>query len=368
MSPPSVLIVGAGPTGLAAALQLSLRGIRARIVDERTEPAPHSRALAVNPRTLELLEATGVSERMVAEGRRALGVIFHEGGKPLARIEAERIHPRYGLTVLSQARSEALLTDALAERGIAVERGRKAKLLARDPDAARVCLDDDGVGVGSFDVVFAADGAHSAFRDALDIGFPGESYPETWPLFDLPMDTPLDVDHAHVMLFPDGMIFLLAFDPAHWRVISNLPDPLSRLPPGTAVSEPTWTSSFRVAHRVAERCAVGRVALGGDAAHIHSPVGARGLNLGVEDASAFAMYLAAQAGDPIGALARYQRERHPVHEAVVRRIRMVTSLARGGNAALRGLRRAILPTAAHLPLLRRFALRTVMGLDHPPPH
>src|SRR3954469_19320364 len=121
MSQPSVLIAGAGPTGLAAALFLDRRGVRPRIVDSAMHAAPRSRALVVNPRTLDLLAESGVTERMLAEGRRVRGVCFHEDGKVLATIEAESMHPRYGLTVLSQERSEALLTEALLARGIQVE-------------------------------------------------------------------------------------------------------------------------------------------------------------------------------------------------------------------------------------------------------
>ncbi|GAA0902600.1 hypothetical protein GCM10009552_06610 [Rothia nasimurium] len=367
MNHPSVLIAGAGPTGLAAALFLVRKGFHPRIVDAATTPAAHSRALAVNPRTLDLLQSTGVTERMLAEGRPARGVCFHENGRQLACVEAERMHPRYGLLVLSQERSEALLTEALAAEGIVVERGRKASLLCQDDMSARVCLDDSCVGVGHFDAVFAADGAHSGFRQKLGIDFPGSAFPETWPLFDIPLDTSLDNRYAHVLFFPDGMMFLLALDDSVWRVISSLPDPLSRLPSGTTAGSPLWTSNFHIAHRVADRCALGRVALGGDAAHIHSPVGARGMNLGIEDAAAFSLCLSARPDHVAEALATYNSQRHIVHEAVVERIKAVTTVARGGNAALRGLRRAVLPIAAHVPLFRRFALRTVMGLDHPAP-
>src|SRR6201991_2535058 len=113
MSPPSALIAGAGPTGLAAALLLDMRGVKARIVDSAMQPVPHSRALVVNPRTLDLLAETGVTERMLAEGRRVRGVRFHENGQLLTTIEAESIHPRYGLTVLSQERSEGIVIEAL---------------------------------------------------------------------------------------------------------------------------------------------------------------------------------------------------------------------------------------------------------------
>jgi 2-polyprenyl-6-methoxyphenol hydroxylase-like FAD-dependent oxidoreductase len=365
MNQPSVLIAGAGPTGLAAALLLAGRGMRARIVDAADSPAAHSRALVVNPRTLDLLAGTQVTGRMVDEGRDVRGVRFHEHGKELTHLEAGNLHPRYGLTVLSQERSEALLTEALVAQGIHVERGTEAAFVSQDANGVDVRLGAEEV--ARFDAVYAADGAHSAFRKALGIDFPGSVFPEEWPLFDLPMDTPLDLDHAHILFFPDGMAFALALDRLVWRIIASVPDPLSRLPEGTTHGEPVWSSKFRIAHRVASRCAVGRVALGGDAAHIHSPIGARGMNMGIEDAATFAMRLAAHADDPGAALEAYHRERHPVHRSVVRRIRAITTMARGHNAALRMARHALLPAVAHVDAMRTMMLRTVAGLDHPPP-
>jgi 2-polyprenyl-6-methoxyphenol hydroxylase-like FAD-dependent oxidoreductase len=186
-------------------------------------------------------------------------------------------------------------------------------------------------------------------------------------LYDVPLDTPFDLDHAHVVFFPEGMIFLLALNQEIWRVMSNMPNPLSRLPSGTVASEPLWESSFHIAHRVADRCAIGRIALGGDAAHLHSPVGARGMNLGIEDAAAFAMYLTMPGVSPMDALERFHRERHAVHKGVVRRVRAVTSMARSGNAIVSRVRHAALPWISHMPVLSQRVLRMVAGLDHPAP-
>jgi 2-polyprenyl-6-methoxyphenol hydroxylase-like FAD-dependent oxidoreductase len=239
--------------------------------------------------------------------------------------------------------------------------------VGQDDDEVRVALNGASDGEQGYAAVFAADGARSDFRKTLEIGFSGSSYPEPWPLYDVPLDTTLDLDHAHIMFFPDGMIFLLALNQEVWRIISNLPDPLSRLPPGTVASEPLWESSFHIAHRVADRCAIDRIALGGDAAHVHSPVGARGMNLGIEDAAAFAMYFTVPGASPMDALERYHRERHAVHKGVVRRVHAVTSMARSGNPIVTHLRHAVLPWVSRMPALSQKILRTVAGLDHPAP-
>jgi len=119
------LIIGAGPTGLSAALFLSLRGVKCRIVDEALAPVPTSKALGVNPRTLSILEETGLSRRIIAEGRRLAVLEAHDNGRRIAKIvvDFKDMGVDYPMVILTQARTEALLTQALAARGISVERG-----------------------------------------------------------------------------------------------------------------------------------------------------------------------------------------------------------------------------------------------------
>ena len=119
-----LLIVGAGPTGLAAALFLDEAGIRPRIVEREREPSRHSKALGVNARTMELLEPSGVTGRLLAQGHRAVAVTFWRHGRKLGRVELAGTHPRYPFMLIhAQSSSERLLEDALAARGIEVERG-----------------------------------------------------------------------------------------------------------------------------------------------------------------------------------------------------------------------------------------------------
>ena len=362
-----VLIVGAGPTGLAAALFLSRRGIPVRIIDQAAEPASHSKALAVNPRTLDLLEPTGVSARIVAEGRPVWHGRFYESWTPVATLDLRSVHARYALTVLPQARSEALLAEALAGAGIQAEREVTLEHagLADGRVEARLVHNDGRVEQISPPILFAADGARSTVRRDLGLSFPGSRFPEPWPLLDIRLDTPLGLDSAHISSFPDGLVFMLALAPGVWRVMGNVPDLLARLPPGTRAGEVLWESRFHIAHRVVARPAIGRIALGGDAAHIHAPVGARGLNLGVEDAYVFA----ACAGDALASgdlsrLAAYGRLRHSVHRGVVRRVALMTRLARGRTAPVRTLRHIALPRLARFSPIADAMARVAVGLDH----
>lgn len=125
-----LLIVGAGPVGLTAALLLAERGIRARVIDKLSEPSPYSKAFGVNPRILTLLEQTGVTEQMLVQGWRMSAINVWKRERRLFRLELSTVKHRYPfMLIYSQAKSEALLSDALVERGIQVKRDVTLKTL-----------------------------------------------------------------------------------------------------------------------------------------------------------------------------------------------------------------------------------------------
>lgn len=364
---PEVLIVGAGPTGLAAALFLAGHGIRARLVERADRPAITSRAQVVNPRSLELLAASGVAADILREARPVHGVRFTEGWKPLAALEFSGLRAAHPMSVLPQARTEALLQAALAGHGVRVERGVTFQDLMQDAHGVVATLLHEGGGRETIQVplLLGADGAHSAVRAALGIGFPGRTFPESWPLYDIELNDPLDLDHAHVEFAAAGLVFMLAIRPGLWRVFGNLRRVLELLPPHTRAGAVMWESEFHIADRLAEAAAEGRVALAGDAAHIHSPVGARGMNLGIEDAFVFAACAAGALRGRPELIAEYGYLRHQVHRLVVARMDRLTALARGRPGWVGLLRRMLIPgmtgfgPAAHV--MRDF----VTGLDQP---
>jgi 2-polyprenyl-6-methoxyphenol hydroxylase-like FAD-dependent oxidoreductase len=363
-----VMIAGAGPTGLAAALLLARRGVPVRIVDKATAPTHNSKALAVNPRTQELLEDTGVTARMLAEGWAVQGLALHGPGRDeLALPLSPLLDTDRSLLSLPQARTEALLTDALRAQGVTVERGVKLDALAQSEASVAIQLvhGDGSVEHVQAPLLYGADGAHSTVRQALGLAFPGDELPEPWQLWDLYLATPLDPMRVHLTLLPDGFLFALRLRDDLWRLIGNSAEPLDALPSGTVCGEVRWQSRFHIAHRVAERAGVGRVMLGGDAAHIHSPLGARGMNLGIEDAYVFADCAADALAGRLSRLASYAQLRHPVHRQVVRRIAALTRLMHGRPAALRELRDALLPRLMRFGPARRQFLRVAGGLDHP---
>ena len=256
---PDVLIVGAGPTGLAAALFLADRGVRARVIERRAERSPHSKAFGVNARSLALLEASGVTERFLANGRRMTRLNLRRPGRVLATLRLDEVDHRYPfMLVQSQADSERILEEALAERGVGVERGLSATGVESAAEGAVVTVEGpNGAERIAARAVLASDGAGSTIRKALGIDFPGTAYEEPWRLIDVELDLPpgagLDPDAAQIFLLPEGGLFMVRHEGRLWRLLGNVPDLLAPLPPGTTVGEPVWRSQFDIANRVAER-------------------------------------------------------------------------------------------------------------------
>lgn len=366
MSAPSlqVLIVGAGPTGLAAALFLTRRGVRVRVVDEAPSPSTTSKALAVNPRSLELLAETGVADRILSEGQR-IGVIriAHEGRvTATARPNWDRVAPGRPMTILPQARTEALLAEALANFGVRPEYGLGLTALTHSADAVTTTL-STGETVTSA-LLLGADGAHSETRHALKLDFPGDGSDLPWHLMDVEIEG-APRDEARIDFQRAGPVIALPFSGGVFRIIGFGEPLLPRLPAEWRIGEIRWRSEFRVSHRMVPTMTVGRVALAGDAAHIHSPIGGRGMNLGIEDAFVFAACAVDALDGDLSRLSDYARLRHAVDDAWVKTSRRLTGFVTDQSVAARMVKRVVPPIAASAPVLIEQGLKRALGLDHP---
>src|SRR5689334_5587593 len=140
-----VLVVGAGPTGLAAALELSRLGVGVRIVDRAPHPSVESRALAVQARTLELLRVRGIGEEMLALGNPVRAAALHADGRDLARVELSRMPSAFnGILMLAQSETERLLAEQLGRHGVKVERGVDVVSVRNDSHSVSATLRADG--------------------------------------------------------------------------------------------------------------------------------------------------------------------------------------------------------------------------------
>jgi 2-polyprenyl-6-methoxyphenol hydroxylase-like FAD-dependent oxidoreductase len=366
MNDVDVAIVGAGPTGLALAGELGLAGISCRVLDRRLDQPNITRAFAVHARTLELLDARGLAERVVARGIRVPSV----SPVPGAVLDLTAIDSRFAmLLIVAQSGTEQVLEEHAREVGADVAYGSEVVGLAQDGDGVRL---DVATPSGRHSLratyVVGADGAHSRVRDLIGVPFVGRQYSTHILLADVRLDRPpagdllLGTTNARglVLLVPfgDGWFRAISWDRSREHVPLDEPVTLDELRGSFlrianddyGMGEPRWRSRFLSERRQARDYRVGRVFLAGDAAHVHSPVGGQGMNTGIQDAMNLGWKLAAAVrgrGRP-DLLDTYQEERHPVGSSVLKMTdalyKLVMSSSALGTAARRLAIRAILRT------------------------
>ncbi len=383
-----VLIVGAGPTGLMLANQLARHGLRPQLIDRHAGPARETRALGVQARTLEIYSHLGIVERTLALGKRATGAGMWSRGRLAARIPLGDIG--YGMSaypfllILGQDDNEKLLGDALRGHGMDVAWNTELVALSQEPDRVQAKLKqpDGSIREVAASWVAGCDGAHSAVRELNSIPFEGAPYEHVFFLADTRAKGPMLPEILNIYLWRRGFhLFFPMRGDDHWRVIGILPAPLRgrqdltlddvipsirrETGPGLQFHECSWFSTYRIHHRRAARFRKGRCFLLGDAAHIHSPVGAQGMNTGLQDAYNLAWKLALVASgkaDP-ALLDSYEAERLPVAshllETTDRGFSFIVSESRlAGWFRLLVLPKA-LALALHVESFRRRIFRTI---------
>ncbi|MDQ2092837.1 FAD-dependent oxidoreductase [Rhodalgimonas zhirmunskyi] len=285
----NILIVGAGPTGLTAAVELSRRGLIPQIIEQRPSPSGLSRAVGILDHSLDLLTPSGVADAIRSEAISVQGFIIHHeatplGCIPLAGLDGASLH------ALAQDRTETHLHDALNRYGGKVRYGVSFLGLAQDDTGVTVDTSD---GTERYDLVIGADGVGSQVRKALGLAYPGHTLPETWSIADVDARGWPDPDWFQAFLLPAGQVAIVVpLEKDRFRAISSTPDVLADLPRKLDVSHVHRTGTFTIQVRQVEDYAKGRVYLAGDAAHSHSPVGGRGMNLGIADAAELAQRIA----------------------------------------------------------------------------
>lgn len=350
-----VLVVGAGPAGLTAALELSRRGKSVRLIEKAADRTNLSKAVGINARSLELLEPSGITARLLDAGLRIEHINLRNGSDILARVDLSKLPGPYNFMLsLPQSETELILENALAERGVSVERETELTGFTQDADNVTACLSAGGTTAEfAADYILGCDGAHSTVRKTLGLAFAGERYPETWSLADVRMDWPFGHGDGNLFMGPGArVVFVISLPGGRYRVIANVPEALSHLPTGSLVTEILWQTDFTVSLRQVETYAAGRAYLAGDAAHIHTPAGGRGMNLGIEDVCDFAERLA------LGGLENYSRDRHRIGRQVVRESDLQFRMASVGNPVLKTLRNCLLRNVFSSEFVQsRFRLR-----------
>jgi 2-polyprenyl-6-methoxyphenol hydroxylase-like FAD-dependent oxidoreductase len=370
-----VAIVGAGPTGLALAAALTQRNVKVAVFDRQAAGANTSRAAVVHAHTLEALESIGVAGELVRRGVRAHRFTIRDRDRTLVKVPFGHLATAYPFTLMvSQAETEEVLRRRLGDLGVEVRWNRAVTRVDAGADIARLTLDDGGEVLARY--VVGADGMHSKVREFAGIGFDGASYEESFVLADVRLEGEVPRDEVILYFSPEGLVVVAPLPDGVHRIVATLDaapaaptiadvqallDARGPARERIAVRDVVWGSRFRVHHRLARKYVNGRIALAGDAAHVHSPAGGQGMNTGILDGLRLAEALEATLQGDASALARYEAERRPVAKGVIALAHRLTRLATAPRG-WRPLRNALLGLLGRAPPFRRNLAWSLSGL------
>jgi 2-polyprenyl-6-methoxyphenol hydroxylase-like FAD-dependent oxidoreductase len=380
----AILIVGAGPTGLTLAHELLRRGVKPRLIEKTPSTSPNTKALGVMARTLELLAPAGITTEMLAQGVRVPTFSMWSSGRQLARLDfAKGTDSAYPfILMLPQHTTEAILTDHVVRQGGRVERGIELVSLTQRAESVEAVLRHaDGTEERTWsNFLIGCDGAHSAVRHLLGVPFVGTTVAQRFVSGNVRMHGRLPHDQALAYLnrgrliayfpLPDGQHRFLSASPAGESPRGEVTsEEIQRVieacgPIGARATEPSWLARYYVHQRKVDCYVHRRVLLAGDAAHVHSPLGAQGMNTGIQDAInlAWKLALVAQGYAPARLLESYQIERAQVGTRLLQEDALLTRLAFVHHPLVTATRDRVAPCLTrHLPL-QRLVTTTAAGL------
>lgn len=379
-----VIIIGAGPTGLALACQLIRYGIDFVIVEKRETTTPHSKAIGVQARTLEIYEQIGIADKLVALGRKAEKARMIVGGETRGEIDFSEIGTGMSaypyVLIVEQGKHEKLLHEHIAANGRDVKWRTELESFTQDNDGVTAIVRDSADESHTIEAKFlvACDGAKSPVRHSLGLTFEGSTFERMFYVADVDIDWSLGHDALTVVLMRNN---LLAFFPMsgerQWRIVGTFPEEFSK-DEGEILYEEieeqikrdseinlditgvNWFSTYKVHTRHVNKFSEGRCFLAGDAAHIHTPAGAQGLNTGIQDgynlAWKLAMVLHGSADEKL--LATYNEERLPNADALLKTTDRFFNLVASPEPVLSYLRTTVFPyiagAAFSLDAVRKF--------------
>jgi len=377
-----VLIVGAGPTGLALAVALQQAGVDHVLVDKLPSGQNTSRAAVIHAHTLETMEKLGVVDELTRRGLSLIRFALRDRDRTLLNLRFDQLPSRHAkILMLPQDETEAVLQERLLELGGSVHWNATVSSVERNGDGYTAWLaTSEGERAVQARFVVGADGMHSIVRQSAGIAFEGETYAGSFVLADVMMDWSVGSEEVSLFFSPSGMAVVAPLPHDRYRVVAtmeNAPEQpdiadiqsilASRGPSDgrTKVREVLWSSRFRLHHRVASAYRNEGMLLMGDAAHVHSPAGGQGMNTGLVDAMVLGDVLTrvVRDGKPETELGRYEALRRPAAVEVLAMADRLTGLAMIQGGFRRSVRNVALGALDRIGPLKRKLELDLSGLS-----
>jgi 2-polyprenyl-6-methoxyphenol hydroxylase-like FAD-dependent oxidoreductase len=376
-----VLIIGAGPTGLALAATLQQAGIRHVLIDKLAEGQNTSRAAVIHAHTLDVLDSIGVADRLTAQGLKLPTFSIRDRDRPLLSLPFDTLDSKHAyLLMLPQDVTEKTLADRLTALGGTIYRGVAATSVQQTADRVQVSVaSQDGESAIRARYVVGADGMHSKVRAAADIEFEGAPYAESFVLADVHMDWPLRDQEVSLFFSAAGLAVIAPLPNGSYRIVATLAnapeqpgvDDIQKLLDARGptrqparVKDVIWSSRFRVHHRLASSYHNDRLFLVGDAAHVHSPAGGQGMNCGLVDACVLGQLLSdvIRGRRAEEALDLYEKLRRPAAAEVLALAGRLTKLATTRSRFVRALRNTVFLMINHIKPAKLRMMLNLSGL------
>lgn len=356
-----VLIVGAGPTGLTSAFELARRGIVPEVIDAKPGIAQSSRATGISVRSLELLEDSGVTQLLIAAGKKInTAEIIPDGSSPVTLKFGDLPHKYNFLLCMPQSRTEAVMQKHFEDLGGNVQYNTKLISLTKKRDGMiEAVIEKNGKRITeSFNAVIGADGVNSTVRQHMGVKIKGHAYPDKWSAAEFDCkDWPHAKDQIQYFLGKDGQFaVVIPLDGDRYRAVANTKDALACLSSKCTVDKLHFNNAFDVSVKHVNSYRKGNIFLAGDAAHAYPPAGVQGgMNLGIKDACSVARRIAED--DPKG----YSKERRAEAKATIRDSEIMVRIAGMKNKFMSSARNKAMTTAMRIKAIRKQIIKKSLG-------
>jgi 2-polyprenyl-6-methoxyphenol hydroxylase-like FAD-dependent oxidoreductase len=354
-----VIIIGAGPTGLTAGIELARRGVDVEIIDKKELGSTLSRAVGINPCSLKTLEASGVTEKLLAKGIPYYAAHIYHGDKPWATLKLTDASPmQYGYNFmlgLPQDETETILHETFIKLGGAIHYNTALEDITQHDDSVSITTNIGKELHG--DYLIGADGAHSMTRQCIKIPCEHIELPELWSIADIDAhDTSITKSVSLYLLKQGKMVFIAPIGEHRFRLVSNTKRVLDTIPVDLNISHIRREADFKVTIAQVQAYQKGRVFLAGDAAHTHSPAGGRGMNLGIADAADLAEKLVQ------GTESSYTQSRHQEGKKIIAGSEMLRKMFSTTNPLKHMLILLMFKIISFVPVLqKKFANKFLYG-------